>query len=85
MSQCKPAYTPFAAETLLAENPDEDSDSSLTARYQQIVGSLMYTMLGSCPDICFHVNRLSQFSSKPTKAHLFTAQHVLWYLSATHD
>src|SRR5882724_3944926 len=40
-------------------------------------------MLGSCPDICFTVNHLSQFGSKPTKTHLLSAQHILRYLSTT--
>ena len=83
MSDCRPAYTPFAAGTTLTANTANDADSSLTSRYQQIVGSLMYAMLGSRPDICFAVNRLSQFGSKPTEAHLHAAQHVLRYLSAT--
>ena len=85
MSQYHPVYTPFAVGTRLEVNPDSDSKSSLTSCYQQIVGSLMYIMLGSCPNICFTVNQLSQFSSKPTETHLLTVQHVLWYLSTTRD
>ena len=85
MSQCHPVYTPFTVGTRLEVNPDSDSESSLTLCYQQIIGSLMYAMLGSHPDICFAVNRLSQFGSKPTETHLLTAQHVLWYLSTTRD
>ena len=85
MSSCQPNYTPFAKGTLLVANIEKDSDASLTSRYQQIVGSLMYAMLGSQPDICFAVNRLSQFGSKPTQEHLYAAQHVLRYLSATRN
>ena len=47
MSQCRPAYTPFAMGTILRANPNEESDSSLTARYQKIIVSLMYATLGS--------------------------------------
>ena len=50
--------------TILVANIKKDSNSSLTSHYQQMVGSLMYAMLGSRPDICFAVNRLSQFGSK---------------------
>ena len=50
-----------------------------------MVGSLMYAMLGSQPNICFSVNCLSQFGSKPTQEHLYAAQHVLRYLSSTQD
>jgi hypothetical protein len=45
----------------------------------------MYTMLGSRPDICFSVNKLSQYGSKPTEQHLIAAQQVLRYLSSTCD
>ena len=85
MLQCQPVYTPFASGTKLVANTDPDSESSFTSRYQQVVGSLMYAMLGSRPDICFHVNRLSQYGSKPTQTHLFAAQHVLRYLATTRD
>jgi len=85
MLQCHPVYTPFAVGTRLEVNPDEDSESTLTSHYQQIVRSLMYTMFGSHPDICFAVNQLSQFDSKPTKTHLLAAQHILQYLSNTTD
>ena len=84
-SHYSPAYAPFAAGTKLKANSDKESNSSLTSRYQQIVGSLMYAMLGSRPDICFTVNHLSQFGSNPTTTHLLAAQHVLRYLSTTED
>ena len=40
----------------------------------------MYAMLGSRPDICFAVNRLSQFGSNPDEEHLAAAIRVLQYL-----
>jgi hypothetical protein len=40
----------------------------------------MYVMLESHPDICFAVNKLSQFSSNPNKEHLAAAVCVLQYL-----
>jgi hypothetical protein len=83
MAECRPAYTPLAAGTTLTASDTDDADSQLTSRYQQIIGSLMYAMLGSRPNICFAVNRLSQFSSKLTEAHLHAAQHVMCYLATT--
>ena len=79
----RPTYTPFATDTVLTANPEKRSDASLTTRYQQIVGSLMYAMLGTRPDICFAVNRLSQFGSNPMHEHMLAAQHVLEYLATT--
>ena len=34
-------------------------------RYQSVVGSLMYLMLGTRPDIAFAVSQVSRFSSNP--------------------
>jgi hypothetical protein len=45
----------------------------------------MYAMLGTRPDICFAVNRLSQYGSNPTQTHLIAAQHVLRHLRATQN
>jgi hypothetical protein len=40
----------------------------------------MYAMLRSHPDICFSINKLSQFGSNPNKEHLAAAVRVLQYL-----
>ena len=54
-----------------------------TNLYRQIVGSLIYTMTGTRPDLCHIVTRLSQYMSKPTVATLSAAKHVLRYLKGT--
>ena len=83
MTTARPTYTPLPSDTVLTANPEKGADASLTSRYQQLVGSLMYAMLGTRPDICYAVNKLSQFGSNPTHEHLLAAQHVLQYLSNT--
>ena len=83
MTMCRPAHTPLDPNTILVANWEKESDSLLTTRYQQLIGSLMYAMLGTRPDIWFAVNRLSQYGANPTHEHLLAAQHVLQYLSAT--
>jgi hypothetical protein len=57
-----------------------DVDAS---HYQSIIGTLMYAMLGTRPDIAFAVGSLSKFSSNPGKVHLDQAIHCLRYLSGT--
>lgn len=83
MMTCRPVYTPLDPNMVLVANPEKKSDSSLTVCYQQLIGSLMYAMLGTRPDICFAVNQLSQYGANPTHDHLLAAQHVLQYLSTT--
>ena len=51
--------------------------------YRAIVGSLIYVMTGTRPDLCYVVTKLSQNMSKPTQANLNTAKHVLGYLKGT--
>ena len=53
--------------------------------YRQAVGSLMYTSLGTRPDITFAVTRLSKYLQNPGPAHWEAVRNVLRYLKATHD
>jgi len=71
MQDCKPCKTPAAAhfkkDYLSAREsiPEED-----TQRYQSIIGTLMYAMIGKRPDIAFVLSELSKYVSKPGKTHL---------------
>ena len=51
--------------------------------FQQIIGSLLYIMLGTRPDIAFAVTKLAQFAANPSKEHLDKAKYVLRYLAGT--
>ena len=53
--------------------------------YQSLIGTLMYAMLGTRPDIAFAVGALSKYSSNPGKGHWNEAVHVLRYLGGTKD
>jgi len=45
--------------------------------YLMLVGSLMYTSMGTHPDITHTVRNLGEYSSNPRKAHWMAAQWVL--------
>jgi hypothetical protein len=62
----------------------EDVDDS-EFPYRSVVGSLMYLMVGTRPDIAFAVSELSRCLDSPTKAHISAAKHVLRYLAGTRD
>ena len=53
--------------------------------YREIIGSLLYLMTCTRPDICFAVSKLSQFLSNPTNEHLSLSKSILKYLSGTKD
>ena len=82
MSDCKSKPTPCD----LGANKIRDDDSTQLPDprlYRGIVGSLIYVMTGTRPDLCYVVTLLSQHMAKPTHAHLGMAKHVLRYLSGT--
>ena len=51
--------------------------------YQSIIGTLMYLMLGTRPDLAYSVSRLSQFLAAPTTAHMTAAKRVCAYAHTT--
>ena len=53
--------------------------------YASEVGSLMYVMVCTRPDIAHVVGVLSRFMSKPGKEHWTTVKRVFWYLHGTSD
>ena len=84
MTNCKPKSMPCE----MASNKLRDDDSVYLDEvklYQSIIGSLIYIMTCTRPDICFAVTLLSQHLHKPTQAHLNCARHVLRYLSGTQN
>jgi len=58
-------------------------DSDGKRRYQSIVGSLMWLMLCTRPDLAFTVSMLSKFNDRPTTEHLAAATYTLRYLRNT--
>ena len=82
MEGCKPRPTPseLGVNKLTAESSEELADKK---PYQEIVGSLIYVMTSTRPDLSFIVTKLSQYMSNPTNTHLSMAKHVLCYLKGT--
>ncbi|KAJ3012713.1 hypothetical protein NUW54_g1791 [Trametes sanguinea] len=59
------------------------ADSTLRSRFQTVIGSLLYIMLGTRPDIAFAVTKLSQFAANPSQEHLNKALYICRYLIGT--
>ncbi|KOM45908.1 hypothetical protein LR48_Vigan06g121400 [Vigna angularis] len=77
MLGCKPSSTPMDSTLRLRNDASGYLDDPLP--YRRLVGRLVY-LTNTRPDIVFATQQLSQFMSKPTKAHHAAAMHVLRYL-----
>jgi hypothetical protein len=64
-------------------NSDDYDDTGFS--YRGVVGSLMYLMVGTRPDIAVAVSELSRYLEKPSKEHVTAAKRVLRYLVGTKD
>jgi len=51
--------------------------------YQRAVGSLMYAMLGTRPDIAYAVSVVSRFAANPDQSHKAAVTRILRYLRKT--
>lgn len=76
----KETLTPMSSSTsLVLEDGSQKVDPT---PYRQLVGSLQYLSI-TRPDICYAVNRLSQFMHAPSETHWSALKRVLRYLKGT--
>ena len=82
MTMCNGVSTPMETgqKLLAATEQDQLVESS---KYQSLIGSLMYLVVGTRPDIAFPVATLSKFNAKPTNQHYLAAKRILRYLKQT--
>ena len=76
LNNAKVARTPLPSGYNPAPNP-KTTTPQLRSRYQSVIGSLLYIMLGTRPDIAFSVIKMSQFSSNPSEEHLQKALYIV--------
>ena len=73
MQNAKPITTLLAAHfrfsSALCPQLDEEVDYMSRVPYSSDVGSLMYAMVCSCPDLAYVVNAVSRYIAKLDKEH----------------
>ncbi|KAB2622521.1 hypothetical protein D8674_024703 [Pyrus ussuriensis x Pyrus communis] len=77
---CKPATTPFDAGCKLEKNKGNVISQ---LEYSQVIGSLMYLMNSTRPDLAYAVSRLSRYTSNLAQEHWDALVRVLRYLKNT--
>jgi hypothetical protein len=84
MNDSHPTLLPIDPNTRLTKE-----DSVLEAEehrlYQSIIGSCMYLVTCTRPDLAYPVSYLSQFLAAPSKSHLTAAKRLLRYIKGTKD
>jgi hypothetical protein len=84
MMDCNPVKTP--AITGMKLHIHEEGQPTANANlYHQIVGSIMDTVVYTCPDIAFVADKLSQYNADPSSARMHAAKHLLRYLKGSID
>jgi hypothetical protein len=62
---------------------DKDAKRLSLVPYRTLVGLLLYVSMGTCPDISFVVQQLTQFLDCYTLVHWEAVKHVVQYLKGT--
>ncbi len=77
-----PVSTPMASNPKLGLHSQPEPTVN-THKYQSCIGSVMYAMLGTHPDIGYMITKLSQYLSNPGEEHWMAINHLLCYLNST--
>ena len=84
IEDCRPVSTPVSKGTILNKSMCPTSKTELeemiVVPYAQAVGSLMYAMTSTRPDICYAVGLVSRYQSNPGKAHWQAVKRIFKYL-----
>jgi hypothetical protein len=79
MQDCDPTETPIA----LTFKTDQNDENYNVKRYQEAVGSLIYLMTGTRPDIAYAVSVASRAMAKPLLCHWKLVKRIFRYLKGT--
>ena len=74
----------FLSKEQCPKTPQEEEDM-IQYPYASVVGSLMYAMLCTRPDICYAVGIVSRYQSNPGLSHWTAVKNILKYLRNTRD
>ena len=89
MNASKPISTPLTSSIRLSKlnHTQSEAEKEYMARipYTSVVGSLMYAMVCTRPDLAQAVGVVSRFMSNPRKKHWFAVKRILRYLKGTPD
>ena len=84
MTNAKSAPTPLPSNWV-SKVAEGKASSELLRSFHSIIGSLLYLMIGTRPDIEYAVTKLAQFAANPSQEHLNSAKYICHYLVGTKE
>ena len=84
MENSNTVSTPLPKGIIPTKETMEQPKDQVTA-YQSMIGSLMYLVTGTRPDLAYTISFLAQYSSCPTEEHIKAAKHVFRYVNGTRN
>jgi hypothetical protein len=82
MVDCKPIGVPLDPKVKLQRNAN-GNDEAKGFPYQQAIGSLMYAMLCTRPDLAYPISVLSQHMANRNMEHWMAVKRIFRYLQST--
>jgi hypothetical protein len=82
MANCRPVATPLEPGARFTKNEGQATEED-TLWYQRVMGSFMYAMTETRPDIAIVISTLSEFLTNPSTEHLVAAKRVFRYFQGT--
>ena len=83
MQDSKPVSTPLDISVKLIKNQEPETAEMKDIPYQSAVGSLMYAMIATRPDVAAAVGIVCRYMSNPAKQHWVAVKRILCYLKGT--
>ena len=89
MNEAKPVSTPLGSHFKLSKEQslktEEERDHMSKVQYASAIGSLMYVMVCTRPNIAHAMGVVSRFISRPRKQHWEVVKWILRYLKGSSD
>ena len=82
MWECKPVVVLMNTQLLVAKTGYK-ATTTFRTKYQSAIGSLIYAILGTRPDIAYFVFVINCYSSNPDPRHWQAIERIFCYLCGT--
>ena len=89
MDQAKKGFLPVLQGVKLSKTQcpttAEDREKMKSVPYASAIGSIMYAMLCTRPDVCLAISLAGRYQSNPGVVHWTAVKNILKYLKMTKD